>query len=144
MKLKVILIFVFALSQYNLAQSQTKFNSFKEYEVFAKGLGGDGMKIYPNGWVNIDMGSACAGRVLFDIDDVIIKLEIKPSGVCGSDGKEPIALINFQCGKFNCVTSVQSINIGMYETGAIAIFDVEKGKLVYDFLTGFKEFCKLK
>lgn len=144
MKFFGLLITIIVLSSFNLVKSQTKFNSFIEYEVYAKGLGGNSLRIYPNGWVNIDMGSACAGRVLLDIDDVIVKLEVKPSGVCGNDGKDPIVEITFLCPDYKCVTSEQSINIGMYETGKIAVFDMEKGKMLYNFLIGFKEFVKIK
>lgn len=138
MKKTITLLSIFFIYSIQ-SQAQINLNDFEDAEIYFNGIFEDDSQIDEYGNILIDMGSASAGRLMFRISDVNIKMEEKPEEPGCADICPPRILIFFECRKSECISD-PAFNMENLQTGSITIFDVKKGKKAFEFLKAFKEF----
>lgn len=126
----------FALTTSN---AQVILNDFEDASIYFHGLFESPSSLDEYGNVEIDMGSASSGRMKFRINDVNISMEERPEEPGCADICPPRIIISFKCLKSECISD-PALNIGMYSSSAIQIFNIKRGKKVFEYLKALKQF----
>ena len=91
------------------------------------------------GNVVIDMGSASAGRVKFNLNDVKLSMVERPEEPGCADICPPSIYINFECVKSKCLSDPIMNNL-LSESGSIQIMNLARGREAFDYLKALKNF----
>ncbi|WP_283635868.1 hypothetical protein [Aquaticitalea lipolytica] len=138
---KTITIFAFFTLCFFNSNAQLKLNDFDDAQIYFNGIFDENSQIDDYGNVLIDMGSATAGRYLFRITDVNIKMEERKEEPGCADICPPRVLIHFTCRKSECISD-PSFESEYNQSGVIIFEDTNRGKKAYAFLVALKEFMK--
>ncbi len=120
--------------------AQNVINDFEDAKIKFHDLFDTPSKLDDYGNTEIDMGSASAGRVKFRIADVIISMEERPEEPGCADICPPRVLITFTCKKSECISDPAFSDFDDHRTGTIQIYDINRGKRAFAFLSELQEF----
>jgi hypothetical protein len=140
MKKTITLLTIFLIISFH-SKAQINLNDFDDAEIYFNGIFEDNSQIDEYGNILIDKGSASAGRLMFRITDVNLKMEEKPEEPGCADICPPRIIIHFECRKSECILD-PAFDMENFQSGSITILDVKKGKKAFEFLKAYKEFIQ--
>lgn len=120
--------------------AQVSIKDFEDASIYFNGLFDKPSSLDQYGNIVLDMGSASAGRIQFRITDVNISMEERPEEPGCADICPPRVIINFNCTKSECINDPVVPEFGKHSSGSVQIFDLKRGKKVYEYLTALKQF----
>jgi hypothetical protein len=114
--------------------------SFKNYEDAATYLKGllEGAKIDEYGNIEVDFGSASAGRLKLNLKDVTMKMEERPEEPGCQEMCPPRIMITFKCERGPCIEDPTMEDLSRRQVKTLDIHDIENGKKCYDVLKQLK------
>lgn len=125
---------------FTTSSAQVVLNDFEDASIYFDGLFESPSSLDQYGNVELDLGSASAGRVKFRISDVNISMEEKPEEPGCADICPPRVIISFKCRKSECISDPAFPEMKSSSSSAISIFNVKRGKKVFEYLGALKQF----
>lgn len=143
--MKTLIIFCFSIFTLT-AFTQPQFNNFEEANAYIEkiigfdGSSNEGIKIHKTGHTIMNMGTACAGRYSFKLQEVKLSQRIEKSVRCGVNREEFI--ISFECENDNCILDPLMLEFEPSGSSGINFSDIQKGLKFYNVLVQLQGFLK--
>lgn len=150
--MRLLILFAFiSFSSTNLI-SQRVFKSYSEAENFIEQstAGNDGqspgIELLSYGVVLMDSGTACSGRLLYNLRNVDFSTKIKPLAICGMDEEKKALILTINCSDNNRCIFDPTFMTGSYTSGSkenvFVFFDIKKGLSIVNALTQAQGFVQ--